>query len=187
MSLLTSFHILFDIPKEDIGNSNQPERERGQKGYLSRQIVSKGKFDSLARKQASRLSFRVFRATFLPHYMYCMYCTYFILPTSLIRTRREEIVDKVYRSNLTNSPESRQQVSPVQSSLSLSLNLNPITKQILILTRLLSELKDSISPPSYHCDSGWDSGILQLDYMYLPDINDWVCPVGVREDMSNTT
>lgn len=28
MGLLTSFHILFDMPKEDIGNSNQPERER---------------------------------------------------------------------------------------------------------------------------------------------------------------
>lgn len=38
MGLLTSFHILFDIPKEDIGNrltvTNQSERERGQKGYL---------------------------------------------------------------------------------------------------------------------------------------------------------
>lgn len=34
MGLLTSFHILFDMPKEDIGNSNQPTRERGQKGYL---------------------------------------------------------------------------------------------------------------------------------------------------------
>lgn len=36
MGLLTSFHILFDMPKEDIGNrltvTNQ--RERGQKGYL---------------------------------------------------------------------------------------------------------------------------------------------------------
>lgn len=28
MGLLTSFHILFDMPKEDIGNSNQPEGER---------------------------------------------------------------------------------------------------------------------------------------------------------------
>lgn len=28
MGLLTSFHILFDMPKEDIGNSKQPERER---------------------------------------------------------------------------------------------------------------------------------------------------------------
>lgn len=26
MGLLTSFHIVFDMPKEDIGNSNQPER-----------------------------------------------------------------------------------------------------------------------------------------------------------------
>lgn len=26
MGLLTSFHVLFAMPKEDIGNSNQPER-----------------------------------------------------------------------------------------------------------------------------------------------------------------
>lgn len=52
-------------------------------------------------------------------------------------------------------------------SLNLDLSLSPITKQILILTRLLSKLGESITPPSYHCDHGLDSGILQLDYMYL--------------------
>lgn len=76
---------------------------------------------------------------------------------------------------------------PVSLSLSLNLNPNPITKQILILTRLLSELRESITPPNYHCDHGLDSGILQLDYMYLPSyVNDWVCPVGVREDIAAT-
>lgn len=84
MGLLTSFHIVFDMPKEDIGNSNQPERERerGQKGYLSGQIVSKGTFDSLARKQASRLSFRVFRATFHTTctVLYLLYLTYLTNP-----------------------------------------------------------------------------------------------------------
>lgn len=60
MGLLTSFHILFDIPKEDIGNSNQQERERerGQKGYLSRQMVSKGTFATLASKQVIIPSFQ---------------------------------------------------------------------------------------------------------------------------------
>lgn len=53
MGLLTSFHISFDMPKEDIGNSNQSEgeRERGQKEYLSRQIVSNETINSLASKQ----------------------------------------------------------------------------------------------------------------------------------------
>lgn len=107
MGLLTSFHILFDIPKEDIGNrlivTNQREREDRQKGYLSRQIVSKGTFDSLARKQASRLSFRVFRVSclrYLPH------CTQVTFPIS---NRGESCI--LYRSNLTNAPELRKQAS----------------------------------------------------------------------------
>lgn len=54
MGLLTSFHIVFDMPKEDIDHrltvTNQ--RERGQKGYLSRQIVSNETINSLASKQA---------------------------------------------------------------------------------------------------------------------------------------
>lgn len=71
--------------------------------------------------------------------------------------------------------------------VSLSLNLSPITKQILILIELLSKLRESITPPNYHCDHGLDSGILQVDYMYLPThVNDWVCPVGVSEDIAAT-
>lgn len=160
MGLLTSFHILFDMPKEDICNSNQPTRERGQKGYLSRQIVSKGTFDSLASKQASRLSFRVFRATVLPHCMYCTVPRYFILPTSPVRTGGEIVYcipiepDKFPRITNASKPVS------LSVCLSFNLNLSPITKQILILTRLLSELRDSITPPNYHCDHGLDSGIV---------------------------
>lgn len=73
MGLLTSFHIVFDMPKEDICNSNQPTRERGQKGYLSRQIVSKGKFDTLASKH---VSFRVFRVSCLLYLPHCAYLSY---------------------------------------------------------------------------------------------------------------
>lgn len=79
MGLLTSFYILFDMPKEDIGNSNQSEREREDTeriSQVSRQIVSKGAFDYLARKQASRLSFRVFRVSCLQYLPSSLYTSY---------------------------------------------------------------------------------------------------------------
>lgn len=158
MGLLTSFHILFDMPKEDIGNSSQSEgeRERGQKGYLSRQIVSNETINSLASKQSFIIPSFLERPSF---HTTCtvLYLLYLTFPSS----NRGKIVYCI----LIESDECPR-VTKASKPVNLSLNLSPITKQILILTRLVSELRDSISPPSYHCDHGLDSGILQLDYLY---------------------
>lgn len=77
MGLLTPFHILFDMPKEDIGNRITVTNQRGQKGYLSRQIVSKGTFDSLASKHVSFRVVRVSCLQYLPSSLYPSYLPQF--------------------------------------------------------------------------------------------------------------
>lgn len=120
VGLLTSFYILFDMPKEDIGNSNQPERERerGQKGYLSRQIVSKGTINSLASKQASKhLSFRVFRVSCLRYLPHCAYLSY--LP-------QFEPGGIVYRIPIEpdECPRITKASKPVSQSVSVSISIS---------------------------------------------------------------
>lgn len=158
MGLLTSFHILFDIPKEDIGNSNQPER-----GREDRKDISGIPADCLQRnirfssKQAGYHSESLERPSF---HTACtvLYLLHLIFPSS----NRGEIVYCI-----PIEPDECPRITKASQSVSLSRNLNPITKQIPILTSLLSELRESITPLTYHCDHGLDSGILQLDYMYL--------------------
>lgn len=52
MGLLTSFHILFDMPKEDIGNSSQSEGERERTERISIPADCLQRNDQLSRKQA---------------------------------------------------------------------------------------------------------------------------------------
>lgn len=83
MGLLTSFHILFDMSKEDIGNSNQPEGEREDRKDIYPGRLSPTKRSTLS-QASNHLSFRFFRVSCLPHYMYCtvLYILYLTLPSS---------------------------------------------------------------------------------------------------------
>lgn len=157
MGLLTSFHILFDLPKEDIGNSNQSEGEREDRKNIYPGRLSLKERSTLS-QASNHLSFQVFRVSCLPHYMYCTVPTLSYLPQ----------FDLGGRGGIVYCIPIEPDECPRVTKASQSVSLSPIIKQILILTKLVSELRDSITPSSYHCDHGLDSGTLQLDYIHVP-------------------